>query len=249
MSQHGGRTWLRAAAVSAAVLGAIGIGLGWYNYARFGSVTEFGQHYQLTGLNERVSHHFSPRFILYNLRVYFAWPVRWTSEWPFLGSRPLPPWPSGYFSGEELYCLAVLFPVMWFAPLGVVLWRRGTRGVNAGFGSVVAMVAAIFLPLAFVMLCFFYAAERYMVDFVPTLMLLALCGAFVVERAANADWTRRFARMAIAIAALTTIASGILASFDYHGRNMRDSAPATWRAIADVTERPVQAVVRWFRGS
>ncbi|HVU35376.1 MAG TPA: hypothetical protein VHE61_18205 [Opitutaceae bacterium] len=243
----------RAVAVKAAVAAAIPLGvllaaLAWYNYARFDSPFQFGQAYQLTSLREGAVKHFDLRFVWYNLRVYFAWPVRWTTDFPFLASRSLPPAPAGYFSGEELYWLAVLSPFLWFGPLALVCARNGAGGRNRFVVSVASIVAAA-LPLTFLLLCFFYAAERYMVDFVPYLMLLALGGLLVVERAAAGRLARvAFCTAAIA-AAVVTIGTGVLASFDYHGRRMRETDPRTWQRISTVTERPVREILHLLEAS
>lgn len=238
------RGWLWAALGAALILGLLLAGLAAYNYARFDSPFEFGQRYQLTSLKEGEVPHYSAGFVGYNLRAYFAWPVRWTADWPFIASRPLPPAPPGYFSGEEMYCLALLAPVLWFAPAGALaLWLARARA-EPGLRAMVLAMAAVSLPLGGFMLFFFYAAQRYMVDFVPTLMLFALTGALVLER--ELARVRKVIRLTFAVAATATIVFGILASFDYHGRSLRQTAPREWQRAADATEPVVDAILEWF---
>ena len=57
---------------------AIGAGLlGWYNWARFGSVLETGLRFQLSGINylEYYNDVFSTKYVLLNLRYYLFTPL------------------------------------------------------------------------------------------------------------------------------------------------------------------------------
>lgn len=227
-------TWVRAGAAAALTLGAVLLALGWYNFARFGSPFQFGEAYQLTSLREGSVEHFAARFFLHNLRVYFFWPVRWTLEWPFLGARPLPDAPAGYYGGEDVYWLAVLAPLLWLAPLSaLVYWRR--IGVPSAGRTIVAAIAAAWLPVFVLILAFFSATERYMVEFLPTMTLLGLIGLLACERAVSGA-ARHVVRTLAAVAVVVTVFAGVLASFDYHDRVMQGTAPATWNRLSRTTE-------------
>lgn len=223
--------WPRGVLAAAIPFGAIMLGLLAYNQARFGSPLEFGQRYQLTSLGEVDRSHFGLDFARHNLRLYFFWPVSFTADWPFVAARPLPEGPAGYYGGEELYCLAGLFPFLWlaFCTGGLVRPRpadpAGTLRANA------AAMAGAFFVVGGLILSFFSAAERYMVEFVPVLMLLALVGALVFEEALLGGVRIWGARLGLILMALVTISSGILISFDYHQRSMRRTDPAGWRQL------------------
>ena len=60
--------------------------LGWYNWARFGSVTETGLYYQLAGWNIRDHYDelFSPTYIFQNIQNYLFNPIEFTSTFPFV---------------------------------------------------------------------------------------------------------------------------------------------------------------------
>lgn len=239
-------TWLRAGVAAIAAMAIIGIGLAWYNYARFDSPFQFGQAYQLTSLKEGEVHHFQLRFLLHNLRVYFAWPVHWTADWPFIASTPFPPGPPGYYGGEELYWLAVLAPVLWFA----LFLIRPLKTAAESWREMMLAIVAVYLPLQVFMLVFFSAAERYMVEFLPPLMLLALCGLLRAEQMAEQRRSLRVLfRLAASLAIVVTICVGLLASFDYHGRSMKRTAPETWHRIAAVAEPPVHGLTELFHRS
>lgn len=229
--------WWRAGIAAAVPLFVMFAGLAWYNHARFDSPFQFGQAYQLTSLKEGSVPHFNLRFIPYNLHVYYSLPVQWTAEWPFIKSPPLPSWPDGYFSGEELYCLALIFPFLWFAPLGLMNLYRGACQRGGGLAVAVLTVLSVYLPLGLLMLAFFYAAERYMVDFVPALALLAVLGAVVCVGVIRSRIGQIVTRGAIVVSAVVTIGFGLLISFDYHGRSMKNTSPQTWQKISTTAEK------------
>ena len=240
--------WKTCAVATLVVLGLFGGGLAWYNYARFDSPFQFGQALQLTSLKEGNWPHFGLRFIPYNLRAYFILPVQWTADWPFIASPSLPPGPSGYFSGEEMYCLAVLFPTNWFILIGLWKFVKKSNNVAAEFRSMMILVLAVLLPICLLILSFFYCAERYMVEFTPTLMLGALCGVLIAEDWFHSVFARITVKTLIGVAATVTILSGILASFDFHGRSMKQTAPETWDSIASRPESIVRSMRDVFRG-
>lgn len=80
------------------IVGAVGIC--WYNYVRFGSITEFGTSYQLTESDIRYNsltlsfHHL--KAMLYH---YFLEPLRWQEFFPFFDLS----WTSCYDYGNYLY--------------------------------------------------------------------------------------------------------------------------------------------------
>jgi hypothetical protein len=60
--------------------------LGWYNWARFGSVTETGYYYQLAApdLQKYYSILFHPAYVVQNLYNYFLHPFQISSQFPFV---------------------------------------------------------------------------------------------------------------------------------------------------------------------
>jgi hypothetical protein len=233
-----GRPWMKMAGAAGGTLAAIGLGLAWYNHARFGSPFEFGQTYQLTGMKESEMRHFSGDYVLHNLRLYYTWLADWTRQWPFISSRPFPPGPPGYYGGEELYALLAYFPSLWFALAAAWGAVRG-RGERIRCSLLVLAVGLVYVAQGAFMLCFFSATERYQVDFVPALMLLALLGMLFVEERLGG----RARAIVLGIPALITIGFGILISFDYDRRSMRQTDPRTWRAIAETIDGWVDRLV------
>lgn len=235
--------WLAGGLVVAATVGACVALMLWHNHARFGSPFEFGQRYQLTNLDERQSRHFSPTYVLHNIRLYFFFPVDWTLSWPFISARPLPPAPDGYYAGEEVYWVGVLFPAVWFAPAIVLAWWRRPAAQEV-LRLLLLGVAGAGLAQGALLLCFFSVTERYMVEFLPCLLLLALGGFLVLEQAAGSTRGRTGVRMGFALAGGVTVTMAILASFDYHQRMMARTDPVTWERLTLSVAR-VQRILGW----
>ena len=167
--------------------------LGWYNWARFGSVTEAGLYYQLAGWNLRDHYNelFSQTYIFQNIQNYLFNAIDFTSKFPFVfmpkGSETqiLP-----FYSVPEVYNaqpiagLLYTFPFAIFAvvPFFVLASRRKSAQnyVEAGdrmplnlitFGLCGSSLIAFSL-----LMIFFWAGMRYFGDFTPSLMALSVVG-------------------------------------------------------------------------
>lgn len=204
--------------IKCAVLGlspvfAIGCVLMWYNYARFGSVTEFGQNYQLTSLGyEKEVQHFGMQFFWINAYAYFLAPVEWSIFLPYvnspLGDAYWPvPLPHGYGGMELVFGFLRFVPLVWFLPLvAIVLVARNIfSGLLAWIAGVLIVVTGILLMLLF----YFAANGRYLADFVPWLILLSCVGVavsydrYIVSRK---PWVRG---MVLALVSVVTVFSAI----------------------------------------
>jgi len=170
------------AAAAAACAALVGIAL-WYNYARFGDILEFGQRYQLSGGIEADAHHFSFRYLGYNLYMYFLAPLRWSQWFPFIKPGPQPGYPAGYGGQEYMFGVLTNLPFCLFAaaaflkrsePAGDQSRSAGRQAIS---GILVAGCAAMLIPLLF----FFGVCIRYTIDFFPCLMLLAAVGVLELE--------------------------------------------------------------------
>ncbi len=172
-------------------IGAVGAAMAWYNYARFGSFTEFGVKYQLSGVLEADTQHFRFSYLPLNLRMYFTQPAEWIRYFPFIQRAETPTVPPGYVGYDDLFGVLVNAPFVWlaaFAPLALVRRTPGPRARLMVMGAVLALTLAGSIGT----LAFFYAAmARYGADFMPALLLLASIGAMAVEgyaRPGKARW-------------------------------------------------------------
>jgi hypothetical protein len=165
---------LAAAIIPAAVIGA---GLAWYNYARFGSVSEFGLRYQFSGRDERFIRMWNPGMILPNLHRYALSGTFYTVYFPFFI-------PVGVFVGFLAWCpvsaLAALLP----ASLLEKRLRADPRWVCIALCTMAAGLIHLFalsiLPIGL---------ARYNADFLPELLLAALFTA-IAYFDASPRWPR-----------------------------------------------------------
>jgi hypothetical protein len=166
----------------------IGLGLGWYNWARFGSVFEFGYRYQLTLLElpRRYGEIFSPAYILPNLYNYFLNPVASSDAFPFIlpryGIHDLGSGitiPKIYFS-EPVAGLVYTLPILVLAivPFLRLLQKRESNRVFDG--SILHWLVYSLIGIALIefstLLAFFFATMRYLADVVPAFILLSILG-------------------------------------------------------------------------
>ncbi len=178
------------------ILGAIG--LGWYNWARFGSVLETGFFYSLSGTDLQKYHDalFSPAYILQNLYNYVLYPPVVGTEFPYFfpgqgntvaifsfyplpavyGTNPI----SGLIYAAPFAVFAIV-PALAFIS-AFVRKRVGTviKGERAPdfFTWVMIGLGGSSASAFFLLLIFFWAGMRYLGDFVPALVVLSVIGAW-----------------------------------------------------------------------
>jgi hypothetical protein len=126
----GERSWRKLVAPSMALGAPVATALACYaiyNYARFGSVSEFGVTWQLT-TQKFVT---SDVFVIPNIFSYLFAPADWSCHFPFVKAvprRPLSPWiewPEGYYTFELVAGIMTLSAWCWLAL--VALWRPVAR--------------------------------------------------------------------------------------------------------------------------
>ncbi len=152
------------------------IGLGWYNWARFDSVTETGLSYQLSGANMQSSSLFSPIYIIRNLHNYLFQPPSTRWQFPFLYPKEVSP----------VIGLLFIAPFTLFALLPVItLLRKVARNifskqkVKDSYSFLDWITTNLFFTflLAFCMiLIYFWSAMRFLGDFMPALTTLSMLG-------------------------------------------------------------------------
>jgi hypothetical protein len=154
-------------------LAVAAVGLGWYNWARFDSVFEFGIKYQLANVNYSIFHDsFSTGYIKENLYNYFIHPLKLQSLFPYL--EPI----ENTFSNERLAGLAYISPYFLFAGLFFVRFLRppkksGEQTVDFLGNWLTLTLAGSVLISTLLILSFYFPATRYGEDFMPSLLLLA----------------------------------------------------------------------------
>ncbi len=241
------RWWsLLAAAVVPITL--VGCGLLLYNYLRFNNPFEFGETYQLTWFYEHDLPHFGLKFVWFNLRLYLFQPVWWSCYFPFaMGSVPPPP-PPGQLGVENMFGVLTNVPFVWLALAAPLAWWRRPDEARKTLRWFAAAVAALGICALLPLLVFAGACNRYEVDFLPTLILLAVGGVLAVERrlADRPRW-RRAARCGWGALLAYSVIFNVCYSLQVWGR-LSTEDPSAYHHLAHIGDWPAYAIAR-LRGA
>jgi hypothetical protein len=238
-----GRSWralplpahLPAALAIGLPLLLVAAGLGWYNYARFGSVFEIGLRYQLTifNLNKYYGDSFSLAYFPLNIRSYLVNPFRTTGAYPFIraipGIKELPGVDiPKIFRAEQVTGLLYTFPFAAFALVAGISSLLALRRAPAGTEEeesrrrdlltwLCLSLAGVALLIFVFLLLFRYASMRYLADIVPPLLLLSVCGFWEGGRllGGKALARRAYFILGVGLAAVSILVSVLLAIAGY----------------------------------
>ena len=192
-------------------------GLGWYNWARFGSVTEFGIKYQLANMDYSEFHDsFSGKYVANNLFVYFAHPLKVQGRFPYLVRI------ENLYSNERLGGLLFMAPYIVLTLMPLAFRRKSSPPVNDLDGTnepqlferwLITIFSGSALISLMMVLAFWFPTMRYMEDFMPSLLLLA---TIQVGRSYHTMRSNLFSRrvitfLTILLAGATIIASTLVA--------------------------------------
>jgi tetratricopeptide (TPR) repeat protein len=202
----------------------IGLGLMLYNARRFDNPFEFGLHYQLTAVELVSRQLLGLKNLWFNFRVYFLEPARWGGRFPFIHNIAVPPRPAGYYEVANPFGVLATIPLVWLALAAPLAWRKRSEQADSGLRWFVSAVALLFGIGALTLCLYFCSAFRYEVDFLPTLMLLAVVGILGCERVLAAPgaglversaW-RRGARLGWGLLLGFSVAFNLLVTLEYY---------------------------------
>ncbi|HEU5397251.1 MAG TPA: tetratricopeptide repeat protein, partial [Verrucomicrobiae bacterium] len=195
-----------------------GTGLLIYNYLRFDSPFEFGWHYQLTDVQNRVAQQFSVDYLAYNLKLYFLEPIAWGHHFPYLKMNAMAVTPSHYYGLGEPFCgILVNYPLAWLALAVPLAWRTPAAGTASSLRWFAWIALLVFATCGLTLCLFFSGSSGYLPDFLPSLMLLAALGVLALEQRLTAAKTRRWVARTIWSALLAySILFNVLASVKTH---------------------------------
>jgi hypothetical protein len=171
--------------------------LGWYNWARFGSITESGFYYAMTAIPNFQEHFqklINPIFILQNLYNYFLFPFSIRTQFPYIfaeygnikavfSSYSLPLF---YFS-QKITGLVYTIPFLVFAiiPLATLsnYFFNGKAVQKSSIGDepkilnwiTLALIGSGLLTFS-LLLSYFWAATRFLEDVMPAFLTLSMIG-------------------------------------------------------------------------
>ena len=227
-------------------LGLAVAGLLLYNTLRFDNPLEFGQKYMLAGIDQSHLRMLGPRFVPINFYYEFLAPAQFQRYFPFVdvvrsypGIRP-----EGYFGFEDPYGLLSNMPISWLAMGVPVIWGIRFRD-NRTLGSWIRLFGLCFAALSLAVLCFPGAANRYMVDFIPTLEFVAGLGLLMIGslRGGSAGWRKLLQSAGVAIVAYTALFN-VFAAFAHNGMFEAHRSRA-YHALQDWFDRPVFLWEKW----
>jgi hypothetical protein len=170
-----------------------GLGLLYYNWARFGSVAEFGMHYQLAGERFTKLKTMSPGFLVSHVWFYLFNPGHWRSYFPFFSA-----------DAGQPYGFLRYIPWAWLAAAAFLRPRCEDLRERSAYTVVVVSLACAFLINLAVLSCFFGTTARYPGDFANAALILAGVGALALgQRAADSGRPRVLGTGLIAAAAIS----------------------------------------------
>ena len=226
----GGRLWVKAL-TTLVPLGACLLLIGLYNYARFGSFTEFGVRYQLQGIPPLPW--FEPRGLIPGLYFDFVAPLAMSLEFPcFFLDRWYPgTLPPGYFgpdpnAGVLMHSpyLLILFAAPWLlrrVPLAGLPLLRQRVLVLLGIGIGLPVLTSVVAPAA---------TMRYQVDFVSFLIVPALLLWFLADQ--RGGGRRRLALRAVgALTMAWACLVNVALSLTGYAGTLREENPALFRSL------------------
>jgi hypothetical protein len=224
--------------------------LGWYNWARFGSVLETGISYQLALLYIQAHRDelFSVQYVVQNAYNYVLMPPKirfnFPYVWPQMGIRhPILAGlslPSVYFA-ENITGLIFTAP---FLLCGLGLLRAAPQVRGPSFGAHANLQSLRWLQAALAgcalggfatFLVFFWGSERYLMDFLPAALLLAVIGSW---SAIVRLWERPWARLApvllvLGLVTVSVVLSTLLA-IAQNAEGFRQLDPHLWQQLNNV---------------
>ena len=222
--------------------------LGWYNYARFGSVFETGFNYAMAGpyLQKYKSELFLPVYIPQNLYNYLLQPIGIRETYPFLKSTlgRTAPILSFYalpkvYTSDEITGLIYAAPFLFFSAIALLGLRKNAKtdddqNPKALFNWIVISLFGSFIFAFAPLLMFFWLSTRYMMDFMPQITLLSVVGFWQ-----GYDYLKRntipkilYAALGIALALSTIIVSNAL-GLSSHTARIKAYNPELWHFLID----------------
>lgn len=153
-----------------------------YNYARFGSVFEFGIQYSLT-INDFLNVEYHSHFALIGLYNYLIAIPDFKPEFPFFDSHPVETFnPQGYYFVATYSAVGILWKALpIFAYLKGKKAYKLTENKNKRMYMLMLIAVCIVIPFAIIFSIWQYGyAARYCVDFAGQILIGALIIAFII---------------------------------------------------------------------
>ncbi len=233
-----GRPLALAAIMVAPVLCAVAA-LGFYNYARFGSVAESGQRYMLAGRQAyqtiAAGHMFSPRYVVANSLNYLLAPPARLDRFPYVELGKGLRWFRAeravrHYQARNIAGIVVTVPYLGLAAIPLLrrLRRRDARVDGLTLALWAAGIGAAVAPGLFL----FYCTIRYVGDWAPLLVILSATGIWSLQR----DWAgrperRRILAAAVALLVIWGVVVGVLLGITGEFRHFETQNPELFQRL------------------
>ncbi len=227
------------AAALALPLAGIIAGLLIYNFERFDSPFNFGQKIQLSGSDQMHMSLLAWQVIPTNLYYYFWAPAQFGRFFPFVDIvRPYSGTPKVYYGVEDPFGILTNMPCFWLALAAPAAWLVYFRRRRA-IGWMLVLCGACFAPVCIFELFFVSATNRYMVDFLPPLLLVSSAGLLMAGTVPEDNpLCRRLLGGFVAVLIVYTAFFNAMAAFQHNGL-FRHHQPAAYDRIASWFNYPV----------
>lgn len=232
--------WWREAAALFLPLGVILAGIFAYNFLRFGNPFEFGVQYMLGSLNARTSAMASVRYVPINFYYNFLAPVHFSRYFPFFQGSSFYPFaiPKDYFGFEYPAGVLTTMPAFWLALAAPLVWFR-RRAAAPCVGRWLLLLGLYFVGILWPVLGFISSANRYVVDYLPTALLVAVLGLLLLSQMAetSSGFRRTALRALLGGIVAYTVFFNLMEAVRYCDY-FEQKRPATYAALARVFNRP-----------
>ncbi len=223
-----------------------GLLLAWYNHVRFGGFTNFGERYELAGIDQMNAPFYKLSWVPPGLFTYLLLPAHFALTFPhaFLQTAANDPFslPRGYSGTPQLPYAEPTGGVFTTMPITLLLfgiplmwWQRRSgerRPLVAATGLAILGLAVVTL----VSWALFGTTERYEVDFVSLLLIPAfLVWAMLLARARPRTAARRVWAVVGVVLTLIGAAIGTAISFTGYYDLLKIEHPAMFNTLEDVT--------------
>jgi hypothetical protein len=247
---------LSAFAAVAVPLAVIACSLAGYNYARFGSMFEFGHRYQLSGLSltEDYGDQTSISYMLPNFYTYVLRRPSLGGEFPFVTV----PWikedmwpsfirlPENYYYPEPAAGIPFVVPLIGFAAILVIRWfwllvngdiswvdkkESIARDLFSWFGLCILGYIVIQMLILFI---FVSSSLRYLFDLTPALIVLSsVFVGYYVNWAEKEPYAIKMIAVLWLLSALATVMSGFLIGFTGMQNNFLNENPQIYYQLLE----------------
>lgn len=230
-SRDVGPAWFARALTAVIPVGLVVAGILVYNELRFDSPFEFGMTWALSGFNETRITQFSPSYLWFNCHAYLFAPANLSPYFPFVRVVSLSHLPSGHYGVEDPYGI---FPNIPFAALAFAAALACAKRPLLGAFALGAALSSF--AVACVIFTFQFATNRYMVDFLPGLIVLSVIG-FWGLRDRFSGLARRLATAGCWLLLAWSVLFNVFASFG-HNELLRVNYPAVFQRLAHAFNYP-----------